>query len=82
MDPTITMGIDFWNNARKTPYYEIVLHNLLSANFGAPIHDLRVRTGYYKNRSIGKNKLTLSLLPIGSKRREFVKKICKSLKIK
>ena len=73
LDPSISMGIDFWLNARETPFYEIILSNLLGTLYGSPIYDLRQRT---EKLEFEKKREGITIpFPIGSKRRKIAKKI-------
>lgn len=67
------MDIDFWLNARETPFYEIILSNLLGTLYGSPIYDLRQRT---EKLEFEKKREGITIpFPIGSKRRKIAKKI-------
>jgi len=64
IDPSSDFAMDFWENAKKTPYYEVMLHRMV---FGEP-----ERTNGYRS---GIRKLADKLIPKGTRRREFAKKI-------
>ncbi len=64
IDPSSDFAVDFWENAKKTPYYEVVLHRMV---FGEPEHTNGYRSGIYK--------LADRVMPKGTRRREVAKKI-------
>lgn len=78
--PQVEYGDLFWMEARKTIYYEIVLqrmiNNLVVAQISninkLSIHPTAVSSVNYIS---GARRVANHLLPIGSKRREFLKKI-------
>lgn len=66
--PNTDLADRFWSYARKSPFYEIILHRMM--------WDVRNFTSCYSTASHSKaRKLADKILPIGSKRREFAKKI-------
>lgn len=76
-EPEILHGIDFWEIAKKTPVYEILISRMMNAKLGMlhpAVYDLQIRAGIFDTRS-GARKLADKLLPKGTRRREFAKKI-------
>lgn len=62
----------FWKYARVSPYYEMLIRNLWDFQFN---RDRRAEEGTAKQNLRFKERMILRILPYGSKRREFVKKI-------
>lgn len=73
--PEQPFAIDFWNVAKETSFYEIMIERMiytkLSGVCGATF-DLQCRMGLFDTRS-GARKLADKLLPIGTKRRKLAK---------
>lgn len=63
--PEMDMADDFWQYAKKTPYYEIMLYRMSMSTANIIYHE---KMGI-------KRKFEWKLLPYGSRRREFIKKI-------
>lgn len=67
------MATYFWKYARKSPYYEMLIRQIWLFQFD---RDREAERGHepQPKMSLGK-KIQLAILPYGSKRREFVKKV-------
>lgn len=74
-DPSSKYAESFWEIARKTQFYEVILSRLMDRKVGClhgAVYDLQVRAGIFDTRT-GARKFADKLLPPGSKRREFAK---------
>lgn len=78
-DPAYTMAEEFWNVLKKTPFYEIVEHRRMAENAQAfayaAISSTPKKEDTKKKQYVSFHKMTYKLLPMGTRRREFVKKV-------
>lgn len=76
-NPGVPMANEFWMVARETSFYEVLLSRLADArmlDIRVATYDIQCRMGIFDTRS-GVRKLADKLLPYGTLRREFAKRI-------
>lgn len=76
-DPSIPLAFEFWNVARETEFYEVLIGRISDGRKNSlipAILDLQARVGITDTRS-GARKLADKLLPPGTRRRKFAKKL-------
>lgn len=70
LNPEIEFATEFWEHARQTPFYEIILKRMVSAAQNGST----TTNGQIDTRT-GARKFADKLLPKGSRRRKFAKKL-------
>lgn len=79
--PELEFADLWWNCAKTTPYYEILLCRMMdnsasnsTRRLESAVYDLQVKAGFFDFRS-GARRLADKILPKGTRRREFAKKL-------
>lgn len=74
-EPEVLLAYEFWNTAKCTPVYEILLGRMMNAKIGQlhpAVYDLQIRAGVFDNRT-GARKVVDKLMPPNSLRRKIAK---------
>lgn len=69
-EPGYQYAEEFWKVLRQTPFYEFVIHRLIVENYWAYTH---TPTGNSPKKESLPRRIAAKILPIGTKRREYVK---------
>ncbi|GAP39478.1 DUF4422 domain-containing protein [Flexilinea flocculi] len=71
-EPHVDLAHYFWHYARQTIYYEVILSAMIDNKLGSPHNSIDVHKGV---DVVTPRKIADKILPIGTRRREFLKKI-------
>ena len=68
--PEVEYAEEFWNEAKKTPYYELLLYRMTNSRISQALWDAKV---YKDHNQKLIPKLYFKIFPEGSKRRAFIR---------